>query len=131
QPFSSSPSSAIRESASKTRRNFAKLFWNCRRSGEQDLFPQILKRPIQDRVLPPIAVVEVPPLGFKDFEAFGLHGAAQERAAPSLTAWAAEVVGVGAVGKLVVAGNHLDGFACFEVKQRQIHGAAAIVARPL
>src|ERR1043165_8721504 len=46
----------------------------------------------EDRVLPPVLVVVVPPLGLVDGEAFGLHRGAQKVAQASLLGGAARVV---------------------------------------
>jgi len=41
---------------------------------------QLLERRIQNRVFPPVLVVEVPPFRLVNGEALGLHGAAQQLA---------------------------------------------------
>src|SRR5262245_49599283 len=72
------------------------------------LLLQLLKRHIHDRIRPPIAVIEMPPFGFVDAEAFGLHRLAQQVALPALERRAAEVIRIRAVAELVVAAGHED-----------------------
>src|SRR5713226_9441452 len=88
---------------------------------------QIFKLHIQDRILLPILVIEVPPLGGIDLESLFLHRLAQQSAAGSLVGGAAGVVGVGAAGHLVVSAGHLHLFAGLEVVEAEINGASAIV----
>ena len=50
---------------------------------------------------------------------------------PSLAGGPARVVGIGPVGELVVAADHLDRPAGGQVAEGQVHGAAPVVPRPL
>src|SRR5580765_5385893 len=86
---------------------------------------------VQHRILLPRPEVEVPPLVLVDGEAFGLHRMAERVAQPALLARAAEIPGVGAVAELVVAGRHAQRRAALRVAERQVDGAAAVVARAL
>ena len=92
---------------------------------------KLLEGNIQDRVFLPVLVVEVPPFGFIDGEAFGFHGAAKQVAVPALERGAAGIVGERARRHFIVSAGHLDGLAAGEIVEREIHGAAAVVARTL
>src|SRR5712664_3107471 len=52
---------------------------------------------IQDPVFLPILVIEVPPFGLVDGEAFGLHGAAKQIAVPALERGATRIAGEGSL----------------------------------
>src|SRR5262245_10252872 len=88
----------------------------------------LLERQVQDRILLPILVIEMPPFGFVDGKAFGFHRSPQEIALPALWRGAAGVGGIGAIRHFVVAADHGDGLTGLTIVQRQIHRAAAIVA---
>ena len=45
---------------------------------------QLLEPPVDDRILRPVAMVEVPPLDLVDREALGLHRPPQQLAMPAL-----------------------------------------------
>src|SRR6266404_2884709 len=81
---------------------------------------QFLKRRVADGVFAPVLVIEMPPFGFVDGEAFGLHGPAKQVAVPALQRSAAGVVGKGARRHFVVGAGHFDGLAGFYVVERQI-----------
>src|SRR5215467_12664864 len=53
---------------------------------------QFLKWDVSNGIFVPILVVEMPPLGFIDGEAFGFHGPTEKVAAPALQGSAARIV---------------------------------------
>src|SRR6266849_9982215 len=86
---------------------------------------------IQNRVFLPILVIEVPPFGFIDSEAFRLHGAAKEVAMPSLKRSAAGIIEKRARRHFIIGARHFDGFSSRQVVKREIDGTATVVARAL
>src|SRR5436190_10955510 len=82
---------------------------------------------VQDRVLRPVFVVEVPPLGGINGKALAFHGSAKQIAAGAGFGVATGVVRIGALGKFVVAAGHLSFAAGLEVVKTDVRGAAAIV----
>src|SRR4029453_18153670 len=78
---------------------------------------------IQDRILRPILVVEVPPLVRLDGKTVAFHDGTEQIAFRARFGWAAAVVGVGAPGHLVVAARHLDRSAQRTVVHREVDGA--------
>src|SRR5688500_8047768 len=78
---------------------------------------------VEDGVLGPVLVVVVPPFGRVDGEPFRLHGRAQERAPRPRLGGPARVVGIGALGHLVVRARHLDLAAGGEVVEREVDRA--------
>src|SRR6267142_2016400 len=92
---------------------------------------ELLEGNIQDRVLLPVLVVEMPPFGFVDGEAFGFHGAAKQITVPALERGAAGIVGERSRRHFIVGAGHLDGLAAGEIVKREIHRAPAVVARTL
>src|SRR5579859_1758441 len=92
---------------------------------------RLLRLHVEDRVLRPILEIEVPPLKLVDREAFGLHSAAQQFAMPAGERRAAGIIRIGTLGHLIVQSHHLGWLAGFQVVQRQVDGAPAVVARAL
>src|SRR5919205_1181366 len=84
---------------------------------------------VEDGVLPPVFVVVVPPLGLVDGEALGLHRGAEEVAQAALLGGAARVVDVRTLRHLIVVAGHRDLAAGLQVVEREVNGAAAVVAR--
>src|SRR6516225_8849372 len=92
---------------------------------------ELLKGYVSDGVLAPVFVVEVPPFGLIDGESLRLHGPAEQVAVPALERGPAGIIGERAGRHFVVEAGHLDRLVGLEVKQREIDGASAIVARAL
>src|SRR5215213_9524803 len=86
---------------------------------------------VEDGVEPPVFVVVVPPLFLVDGEAFGLHRGAEQVAQPPLLGRAARVADVRALRHLVVLAGHRDLSAGLQVVEREVDGAAPVVARAL
>ena len=62
-----------------------------------------------------------------DRETLFFHGLAQQGAASALLGRATGVVGIGAIGHLIVAAGHLHFLAGFQIVQGQVHGASAVM----
>src|SRR5688500_13082641 len=107
------------------------LFGMSRARGFRFQLPYLFKAHVEYRVLTPVLVVVVPPLGRVGREAFGLHRGAQQVAEASLLGLAARVVDVRALRHLVVLAGHRDLPAGLEVVEREVNRAAAVVARAL
>src|SRR5260370_21457127 len=73
----------------------------------------------------------MPPLVVIHGKAFRFHSPAEQVAMPALQRSAAGMIGERAGGHLVVGAGDLDGVAGFQFVEREIDGAAAIVARPV
>src|SRR5947209_15566618 len=84
---------------------------------------------VENRILLPVFVIVVPPLRLVDGEALGLHRGAQDVAQPTLFGRAARVRDVRALGHLVELAGHRDLAARLQVVEREVNGAAAVVAR--
>src|SRR5215470_12897448 len=78
---------------------------------------------IEDWVLLPIFVVEVPPLGFVNGEAFRFHCGAQQIAMPALQRSTARIIWISTIGRLVVSAHHLDGLLGLQIVKRDIDRA--------
>src|ERR1043166_9050403 len=89
--------------------------------------PYCFKRDIEDVVLRPGFVIEVPPFLFQNHEALGFHGGAQHFAQPSGFGAAALVRREGPFRKLIVSARHRDFRASRKLTEGQVHCAAAIV----
>jgi len=98
-------------------------------AGESLAGMQFFKLDVQNGVFAPVFVIEVPPFVLVDGEAFGFHGAAKQVAMPAFERSAARIVGEGARRHFVISAGHFDGIAGSEIVEREIDGAAAIVAR--
>src|SRR5689334_21431960 len=92
---------------------------------------QFLTRDVENGIVAPVRVVEMPPFVIVDGEAFGLHGAAKKIATPALEGSAAGIVGVGARRHFVVGAGHFDRLAGFQIVEGEVDGATAIVAGTL
>src|SRR5215475_6153076 len=66
---------------------------------------QILKPRILNRILPPVAVVEVPPFHGIDAEALGFECVAQQVAVPALERSFTEIIGERPIAEFVVIGE--------------------------
>src|SRR2546423_15456143 len=77
----------------------------------------------------PLLVVVVPPFGLVDGEALGLHRGAQGVAKPTLFGSAARERDVRALAHLVELAGHRDLAPRLQVVEREVNGAAAVVAR--
>src|ERR1051326_2602969 len=97
-------------------------------SASDALPAQLLQRRVPDPVELPVLVVEVPPLRVVHREALGFHGLPEHLPVPALPRGPAGVGGIGAVRHLVVDPRHLDGAPGLEIVERQVHGAATVVA---
>ena len=87
--------------------------------------------PVDDRVLPPVLEVEVPPLGLVHGEAFALHRLPQQFTMFAFGGLATRVVGIRTRGHLVIDARHRHGLARAQLVEREIDGAATIVSRAL
>src|ERR1035441_6494224 len=76
---------------------------------------KIFELHIEDWVLFPILIVEVPPLLGVNLEILFFHGLAQKSTASALLGRATGVVGKGAIGHFVVATGHLHFLARFQI----------------
>src|SRR5437899_1816282 len=64
---------------------------------------------VEDRVLGPILVIEMPPLKIVDRETLTLHGAAQQLAMPAGERRTAGIIRVRTLGHFVIEADHLGG----------------------
>src|ERR1051326_2024159 len=87
------------------------------RSGAESALLRMPRLLVEDRVLRPIFVIEVPPLKLVDRKTLGLHGAAQQAAMPACERRATGIIRVGALGHLVIQSDHLGGLAGSQVVQ--------------
>src|SRR5919107_2070479 len=101
------------------------------RSASRRALRYLVEAEVENRVLSPVFVIVVPPLGLVDGEALGLHRRAQEVAQAALLGRAARVVYVRALRHLVELAGHRYLAARLQVVERQVYGAAAVVARAL
>jgi len=95
------------------------------------LADHLFERHVSDPVLLPVLEIEVPPFVFVNRESFSFHGAAEQLTVPTLAGRSARVARKRTWREFVVAGHHLYRFTSLQIVQRQIHDAAAIVARPI
>src|ERR1700733_411792 len=95
--------------------------------GLASLLAQVLEFHVDDRVELPILIVEVPPLIGDDFEALLFHGVAQKGTTGALIGSSAWIVGICAIGHLVIPTWHLHFLARPQIIERQIDRAAAVV----
>src|SRR5215467_8141688 len=86
---------------------------------------------VEDRVLRPIFIIEVPPLEIVNREALTLHGAAQQLTMPPGERRAAGIIRIRARGHLIIEAHHLGRLPGFQVVQGQVDRAPAVVARAL
>src|SRR5512143_3995400 len=91
--------------------------------------PDVAEVDVADAVLPPVAIVEVPPLVRVHREAFRLHRLPQEVAASPRLGGAARVGGRRAVRHLVELAGHLDLATGLEVVQAEVDRATPVVLR--
>ena len=89
--------------------------------------PNLLERAIQDRVLRPVAIVEVPPLKLKNSEPLSLHRPAQELAVPARKRRAAGIVRIRARREFIIAAHHFNRQTAGAVIKRQVDRAAAVM----
>jgi hypothetical protein len=87
----------------------------------------LLEGLIDDRILFPVAIIEVPPLVLVDRESLGFHGRTQDLAVPPLERRSPRIPRIRSCGKLVVAADHRDRLSRRELVQREIDGGATIV----
>src|SRR5215211_5256250 len=107
------------------------LFGVRRARGLRLWLPNLVEAEVEDGVLAPVFVVVMPPLFLVDGEALGLQRGAEQVAEAALLGGAARVVDVRALRHLVVLAGHRDLSAGLEVVEREVDGAAAVVARAL
>src|SRR5579859_1308507 len=91
---------------------------------------KIFKLLVQDRILFPILIIEVPPLRRVDRESLLLHGFLQECAASAFLWRTAGIVRIGAFGHLIISAGHLHFCAGFQIVERKVDSASAVVSGP-
>ena len=88
---------------------------------------QLLESQIQDWILLPVLVVEVPPLIWIDAEAFCLEGPSKQFAMPALQRRSTGIKRVGPLRHFIVATRHDDRGSGLQIVKREIDGAAAVM----
>src|SRR5579872_1060015 len=86
---------------------------------------------VQNRISGPVFVIEMPPFKLVNGKAFIFHGAAKQLAVPPGEGCAARIIGIRALGHLVVEPGHLDRLSGGEIVEREVHRTAAVVPRSL
>src|SRR5580692_9094393 len=79
---------------------------------------QIFKLDVQNWILMPVFVIEVPPLVFLNGEAFRFHCAAKQIAMPALQRSSARIVRERSRRHFVISSRHLDSLAGSEIIER-------------
>src|SRR5689334_22349882 len=88
---------------------------------------QLLERQVEDRVLAPVFVIEMPPFRFVHGEIFAFHDLAQQVATLRFILGPTLVVGIRAFGHFIVAARHLHFPASLQIIEAEINGASAIM----
>ena len=87
----------------------------------------LVERKVQNWILFPALIVEVPPLFGINGEALFLHGGSEQVTTSPWFGRAVTVVRVGSLRHFIVDTGHLDLMTRFEIVERKIYSATAIV----